>query len=117
MTAYEQEDKDVLSMPYKNHGPGGELPTFRMENGSFVPVTPALGTEKKGKPEASRPMNSGRDRNSVKAGAVKTVPYALASCIVFYWQQSGQLAETTGFWALIVLALLVGVNFGRIFCK
>ncbi len=107
MSDYEKADQEVLSMPYKNHGPGGELPTF-----ASLTAKPA----KKDKPmDASwEPVKPNpNEAEKLKACVMHTLPIAALSGVVFWWQQTGALVEATGFYALIVLAALAGLTIGK----
>lgn len=126
MTEMNKEDKELVDMIHGNDKPmhpdtvhitlgGTKKPTAKAK--AKKQATPAKNETEKEKPvdaqwEPVKPTPNYMDKLK---GSVKNMAlYAVLSAILFWWQQTGRLEETTAWYALLVCVGMVFFTIGRV---
>ena len=122
MTDFEREDMELAAVM------GGRFHDETKEHGAETatkhghkpePVKPVKNTPAKEKPVKAlwEPVKPAPDfMDKLKQTAKDISLYAVLSMILFYWQQTGKLEETTAWWALLVCVGMVFFSVGKNWC-
>jgi hypothetical protein len=120
MTDFEREDMELAAVmggrftDMTNAGKPAEKPVGNPTHGEQK--KPAKNVPEKEKPvealwEPVKPAPNFLDK--LKATAKDTCLYAVLSTVLFYWQQTGRLEETTAWYALLVCVGMVFFSVGK----
>lgn len=134
MSDFDRADLDCQEIQ-KQHGPGGELPVLKVEDiakhnfsirnqKTAEKKSTQKAVEKEESPKADTkktdavdaswvPVTKPTEMDKLVDCTKHVLPISALAVVVFYWQQSGQLAEPAGYYALIFLSLLCGLTVGK----
>jgi len=125
MTEMNKEDKELVEMLHGSDKPMHPDTVHITLGGSGKPTAKRIPTKEsnptKVMPEKEKPVNAQWEpvkptpnyMDKLKHSAKDMGMYAVLSAILFWWQQTGRLEETTAWYALLVCVGMVFFTVGR----
>lgn len=125
MTDFEREDTELQEMFHGEEKPMHPDTVHVSLNGASKPTerrrTAKASATAKNTPKEEKPVNAQwepakpkpNDMDRLKKVAKETGMYAALSLILFWWQQTGRLDETTAWYALLVCVGMVFFTIGK----